>query len=210
MMHKYFVFSILVMQSIFLHAQVGINNPDPSATLDVIGDAKVQEKLYLENPGSYTSGPNSKLLMFNDATGSMIKFDVSNSDFGPLNYVQFIIKNVSSRGLDRGFDTKISAAKYTVAVHGSFFDQGGNRSEEHTSELQSRPHLVCRLLLEKKKKQIKTRSTSVVFSCGATDRRIRSTQVLMCVNFSGVLGKLWFDISRYQRRADQIATTEQR
>src|SRR5690554_2143532 len=30
-----------------------------------------------------------------------------------------------------------------------------NRSEEHTSELQSRPHLVCRLLLEKKKKIIK-------------------------------------------------------
>src|SRR5690554_7782892 len=34
---------------------------------------------------------------------------------------------------------------------------GGNnhRSEEHTSELQSRPHLVCRLLLEKKKKKQK-------------------------------------------------------
>src|SRR2546422_8530254 len=29
------------------------------------------------------------------------------------------------------------------------------RSEEHTSELQSRLHLVCRLLLEKKKKNIK-------------------------------------------------------
>src|SRR3989442_8021108 len=28
--------------------------------------------------------------------------------------------------------------------------RGGVRSEEHTSELQSRPHLVCRLLLEKK------------------------------------------------------------
>src|SRR5437660_7003440 len=28
------------------------------------------------------------------------------------------------------------------------------RSEEHTSELQSRGHLVCRLLLEKKKKKI--------------------------------------------------------
>src|SRR5687768_18466778 len=28
---------------------------------------------------------------------------------------------------------------------------GGTRSEEHTSELQSRLHLVCRLLLEKKK-----------------------------------------------------------
>src|SRR5687768_17985458 len=30
----------------------------------------------------------------------------------------------------------------------------GERSEEHTSELQSRLHLVCRLLLEKKKKQL--------------------------------------------------------
>src|SRR3989442_2846892 len=30
--------------------------------------------------------------------------------------------------------------------------RGQPRSEEHTSELQSRPHLVCRLLLEKKKK----------------------------------------------------------
>src|SRR5215813_15502625 len=29
-----------------------------------------------------------------------------------------------------------------------------DRSEEHTSELQSRPHLVCRLLLEKKKQKI--------------------------------------------------------
>src|SRR3712207_7145215 len=32
-----------------------------------------------------------------------------------------------------------------------FGDKGG-RSEEHTSELQSRQYLVCRLLLEKKKK----------------------------------------------------------
>src|SRR5437870_6571576 len=32
---------------------------------------------------------------------------------------------------------------------------GLSRSEEHTSELQSRGHLVCRLLLEKKKKKKK-------------------------------------------------------
>src|SRR5690625_5835157 len=32
----------------------------------------------------------------------------------------------------------------------SLLDQGLDRSEEHTSELQSRGHLVCRLLLEKK------------------------------------------------------------
>src|SRR5690554_7583233 len=34
--------------------------------------------------------------------------------------------------------------------------QDEGRSEEHTSELQSRPHLVCRLLLEKKKKKRKS------------------------------------------------------
>src|SRR2546422_5987494 len=45
------------------------------------------------------------------------------------------------------------------------FDQSGacagnRRSEEHTSELQSRLHLVCRLLLEKKKtRRVSTRST---------------------------------------------------
>src|SRR5258708_10614029 len=33
----------------------------------------------------------------------------------------------------------------------------GNRSEEHTSELQSPDHLVCRLLLEKKKQRMRNR-----------------------------------------------------
>src|SRR5690625_6899718 len=35
-----------------------------------------------------------------------------------------------------------------------------NRSEEHTSELQSRGHLVCRLLLEKKKREKKDANTA--------------------------------------------------
>src|SRR2546422_3638575 len=35
---------------------------------------------------------------------------------------------------------------------------GATRSEEHTSELQSRLHLVCRLLLEKKKTKARTRT----------------------------------------------------
>src|SRR2546422_7862315 len=37
----------------------------------------------------------------------------------------------------------------------ALFPAGSLRSEEHTSELQSRLHLVCRLLLEKKKKKTK-------------------------------------------------------
>src|SRR3712207_6993691 len=37
----------------------------------------------------------------------------------------------------------------------------GDRSEEHTSELQSRQYLVCRLLLEKKNNCSKTHSLSI-------------------------------------------------
>src|SRR5437588_1613219 len=51
---------------------------------------------------------------------------------------------------------------FPVHLDAALFDQpacfaprllGGERSEEHTSELQSHSDLVCRLLLEKKKKQ---------------------------------------------------------
>src|SRR2546422_9061090 len=38
-------------------------------------------------------------------------------------------------------------------THSGAAGRGDRRSEEHTSELQSRLHLVCRLLLEKKKKK---------------------------------------------------------
>src|SRR5947209_1930973 len=41
----------------------------------------------------------------------------------------------------------------------SFWRQHWHRSEEHTSELQSRQYLVCRLLLEKKKKKQKNRDS---------------------------------------------------
>src|SRR5256714_11024912 len=41
------------------------------------------------------------------------------------------------------------------------------RSEEHTSELQSLAYLVCRLLLEKKKKKHINRTTSFVCVCVA-------------------------------------------
>src|SRR5256884_7261037 len=44
--------------------------------------------------------------------------------------------------------------------NGQPYERTLRRSEEHTSELQSRLHLVCRLLLEKKKKIIKTLETT--------------------------------------------------
>src|SRR5690606_41027363 len=41
-------------------------------------------------------------------------------------------------------------------------DRPRSRSEEHTSELQSRENIVCRLLLEKKKQQQLDEETSIV------------------------------------------------
>src|SRR5690625_5719184 len=41
-----------------------------------------------------------------------------------------------------------------ATLNGSLSARARPRSEEHTSELQSRGHLVCRLLLEKKKEQL--------------------------------------------------------
>src|SRR5687768_18019798 len=43
------------------------------------------------------------------------------------------------------------AAKLLTIGQGDTVQRSNSRSEEHTSELQSRLHLVCRLLLEKKK-----------------------------------------------------------
>src|SRR2546422_8022164 len=59
---------------------------------------------------------------------------------------------------------------------------GGKRSEEHTSELQSRLHLVCRLLLEKKKKrQLGSSSTRIRLSTAGPEhgrpwRRLSTTR----------------------------------
>src|SRR3989442_9157885 len=66
-------------------------------------------------------------------------------------------------GVVRLFLAKISkittaseSRRYTILQSASA-SRTRSRSEEHTSELQSRPHLVCRLLLEKKKQYRKSR-----------------------------------------------------
>src|SRR2546422_2131279 len=55
-----------------------------------------------------------------------------------------------AKRLDRFSQLAVTSARFALA-------DAELRSEEHTSELQSRLHLVCRLLLEKKKK--KTQNT---------------------------------------------------
>src|SRR2546429_6619176 len=63
----------------------------------------------------------------------------------------------------RRADSRSSGGRGSALERKKFLRRGGRqeRSEEHTSELQSRLHLVCRLLLEKKKKQRYNRESVV-------------------------------------------------
>ena len=54
-----------------------------------------------------------------------------------------------------GFENLAALFGYPVQIFLDFSGYSDMRSEEHTSELQSRFDLVCRLLLEKKKTNIK-------------------------------------------------------
>src|SRR2546422_7198275 len=63
------------------------------------------------------------------------------------------LRHLQGQGSLEGDRAVSRAARWRArARDGDDADAGGRgRSEEHTSELQSRLHLVCRLLLEKKK-----------------------------------------------------------
>src|SRR5438874_4267071 len=65
-----------------------------------------------------------------------------------------IILLISDQGLNIAVKRYISAARDTDELGGIVRMTFALRSEEHTSELQSRRDLVCRLLLEKKKKKL--------------------------------------------------------
>src|SRR5258708_17271221 len=71
---------------------------------------------------------------------------------------------------------------YPSCAHDASFP----RSEEHTSELQSPDHLVCRLLLEKKKKkQVMTRYNDITSRCDALTRN-NSTPITLYRAISSV------------------------
>src|SRR5687767_15750663 len=70
-----------------------------------------------------------------------------------------LFRSIEQRYGKLRFDGKLTFNKVTDVYHASVAHD--ERSEEHTSELQSLAYLVCRLLLEKKKKKQKdTKSTT--------------------------------------------------
>src|SRR3989442_11104234 len=86
----------------------------------------------IRRPPRSTLFPYTTLFRSHQALGRNCVFDNVESTYGDR----------AGRGWNKAGDH----------AHGSGLTGAVGRSEEHTSELQSRPHLVCRLLLEKKKK----------------------------------------------------------
>src|SRR3989449_4051701 len=66
----------------------------------------------------------------------------------------------SRRSGSNGSKPPRSSCYARVSVRSGCETTAGTRSEEHTFELQSRLHLVCRLLLEKKKNSVRGQRTA--------------------------------------------------
>src|SRR3712207_7563641 len=68
----------------------------------------------------------------------------------------------SAEGGRRFSTTRCSRGSRGLRIGASNAAAMNTRSEEHTSELQSRQYLVCRLLLEKKKKHTSDKDTAIL------------------------------------------------
>ncbi len=112
-------FSIFLFAATVSKAQVGINKSNPSVTLDVAGDVKLDEALYLENPGDFTTIRGSKLLI-NTSSDEVVEYDILLSKYGPINYAEFVFANLSKDGL-QDYDTKIPIDDYIVTIQGYYF-----------------------------------------------------------------------------------------
>src|SRR5947209_15463608 len=87
----------------------------------------------IRRPPRSTLFPYTTLFRSDCSRGSRT---IQGSDWGPRNPSDFAV----------------SQAPFLQRLTSVLLPRRGHRSEEHTSELQSRQYLVCRLLLEKKKK----------------------------------------------------------
>src|SRR5690554_7290126 len=71
--------------------------------------------------------------------------------FAALTFLPYRLQLSLGKGLGLLAYTFVGRRRHVAEVNIGLCFPEKSRSEEHTSELQSRPHLVCRLLLEKKK-----------------------------------------------------------
>ncbi len=123
---KYLLSATFLLICLPIWSQVGINTLTPAVELDVQGSVKIDEKLYLENPGASNQIRGSKLLI-QKVDMEIIEYDINQSTYGPINYAQFIFRQTSTQGL-QDYDTKISVEDYIVTLQGYYFTALNNNT----------------------------------------------------------------------------------
>src|SRR2546430_4428801 len=94
--------------------------------------------------------PNFSFFFFFNDTATTEIYTLSLHDALPIcrsSQPAVLKKSETTKTSDRRLSPRMPASSRSLS------DVSGARSEEHTSELQSQSNLVCRLLLEKKKRQ---------------------------------------------------------
>src|SRR5690625_5922628 len=82
------------------------------------------------------------------------------NEYKDMSNIDIKWNQVPADGLDEKRNLALASGDLPDAFYAANISIADLRSEEHTSELQSRGHLVCRLLLEKKKISIRNTRTS--------------------------------------------------
>src|SRR5690554_7110732 len=104
-------------------------------------DPQLPQVFSMRSPGQYDNPSLSEVLCRLVSKSLLSAFTITEEPLRERASRSAVTTTCSRRRASSSSSTTSLSAAKTAA-----------RSEEHTSELQSRPHLVCRLLLEKKKK----------------------------------------------------------
>src|SRR3712207_8275931 len=93
----------------------------------------------------------SVVFFVNDTANTEI-YTLSLHDALPISYAEHFLVPFEEALFEMGMEIEVlrSHELYEAGVYTDVTREAIERSEEHTSELQSRQYLVCRLLLEKK------------------------------------------------------------
>ena len=149
--------------------ETGGYDPSPFHPDNILVSVGINDEYYFTNHSErIDEGCYHKIQAILDKTtllvGHNIKFDLmwlleSGFKYSGRVYDTMLGEYILNRGVRKSLTLEMSCRRRKIGSKDSsikeFMDRGVSRSEEHTSELQSRLHIVCRLLLEKKKRNKK-------------------------------------------------------
>jgi len=126
-MKKIIIISTLIFYGLAT-AQVGIGKTNPVQTLDVNGNMKVANTLYLENPGVYVGAASQSYLLVKDNSTQMIKRYVpETSSYSAISNATYAFTAVNFSGITN-YDTGISASAYYLTIGGYILRGSGDTS----------------------------------------------------------------------------------